>query len=252
MKVRTCSAILLFLTVSLAFANDSDSTAHYLANEGVMVARGETKIVFDPLFRYPHAYYQVVPEEMEQALFSGHPPFDGIDAVFISHYHADHFSPELILRLLTEREDIQLFAPEQAVDGLRAMTGDEDEPVFDRITSIDLEYLEAPVTLKASGLLIEAVRIPHSGWPEGRLDVQNIAFRVTLDETTTVLHMGDADARDQHFASDAAYWNLRHTDMAFPPYWFFLDPGGRRVLDERLQPAFHRRLMLPKPVNYTG
>jgi len=234
--IRRCeSALLLCLVFSLAQADEPGATAHYLANEGVLVVRGDTKVAFDPLFRYPHDYYQTVPEELEEALFSGSPPFDGIDAVFISHYHADHFSPALILKLLGMHKDIRLYAPAQAVAGLRGVAARDDEAVFERVTAIDLEYREAPVTLEADGLLIEAVRIPHSGWPEGRVDVQNIAFRVTLDEVTTVLHMGDADARDRHFAPDVAYWELRHTDMAFPPYWFFLAPEGRKVLDERVR-----------------
>ena len=36
-----------------------------------------------------------------------------------------------------------------------------------------------------------------------------------------------ADASDAHFAPDSAYWSRRRTDVAFPPYWFFLSDGGR-------------------------
>ena len=68
-------------------SNTSVSRAQYMANEGLMVVQGDTKVVFDPLFRNSYGQYQLLPKEMEDALFSGQPPFDGIDAVFVSHYH---------------------------------------------------------------------------------------------------------------------------------------------------------------------
>ena len=178
------------------------------------------------------SYY---PKPMEEALFAGAAPFDGIDAVFVSHYHEDHFSPVDMLRLLIAQPGIRLYAPAQAVAVLRSIAGDQDEAVLERVTAVDLAYKQTPVTLEMEGLLIEAVRIPHSGWPTSRLDVENISWRVTLDENTTVLHMGDADPNDVHFARDAAYWEKNHVHMAFPPYWFFNSTFGPEVLNNRIK-----------------
>lgn len=202
-----------------------------------MVVHGDTKIVFDPLFRESYGQYLLLPEEMEQALFAGAPPFDGIDAVFISHHHGDHFSPADMVRLLEEQTGIRLYAPNQAVLAMRSEGSDLDSNIFDRVTAVNLAYKDAPVTLEMEGLLIEAVRIPHSGWPTGRLDVENISWRVTLNESTTVLHMGDADPNDVHFAQDAAYWNRNNPHMAFPPYWFFSSASGREILNNRIKPT---------------
>lgn len=234
------SIFLLFLTTGLASAKPPGSGhwgphALYMANEGLMVVQGETKVVFDPLFRNGFGQYRLLPKEMKEALFAGKPPFDDIDAIFISHYHGDHFSPVDILQLLIEQPGIRLYAPAQAVTVLRSVAGEQDGKVLDRVTAVELAYKDAPVTLEMEGLIIEAVRIPHSGWPTGRLDVENIAWRVTLDETTTVLHMGDADANDVHFERDASYWDQRHTHMAFPPYWFFSSSRGRGILTNRIK-----------------
>jgi L-ascorbate metabolism protein UlaG (beta-lactamase superfamily) len=212
------------------------STAHYMANEGFMVVSGDTKVVFDPLFRNSYGNYQLLPKAMEVALFAGTAPFDGIDAVFISHHHGDHFSPEDVLRLLKEQQAIRLYAPIQAVKAMRQIAGPDDEGLFDRVSAVELAYKDAPVTMEMDGLIIEAVRIPHSGWPTGRVDIENISWRVTLNEKTTVLHMGDADPNDVHFKRDAAYWGKRHTHMAFPPYWFFQSKGGGGILKDRINP----------------
>ena len=120
---------------------------------------------------------------------------------------------------------------------LREVASAQDNAVFDRVTSVDLAYKDTPVTLEMEGLLIEAVRIPHSGWPTGRVDIENIAWRVTLNETTTVLHMGDADPNDVHFARDAAYWDRNQPQMAFPPYWFYSSASGREILQDRINPT---------------
>lgn len=231
-KQVCCLLVVQFFTTGVfAHPDDGPSMAHYMANEGMMVVHGDTKVVFDPLFQNSYGRYQMLPKDMEEALFAGEPPFDGIDAVFISHYHGDHFSPEDVLRLLREQPGIHLYAPSQAVDGLREVAGTDDEGIFARVTPVKLAYKDAPVSLEMQGIKIGAVRIPHSGWPTGRLDVENISWRVTLDETTTVLHMGDADPNHVHFERDAAYWNERVTHMAFPPYWFFDSTYGPSLLE---------------------
>lgn len=253
--VKNLFPVLAFvlITTGFAFAKAPGSampSAQYMANEGLMVVDGETKVVFDPLFRNSYGQYRLLPKDMEKALFAGTPPFDGIDAVFVSHYHGDHFSPVDMLRLLKEQPSIRLYAPTQAVAVLRSVAGKQDEDILDRVTAVELAYKDTPVTLVMEGLIIEAVRIPHSGWPHGRLDVENISWRVTLNETTTVLHMGDADANDVHFERDADYWDKRHTHMAFPPYWFFASSNGRGVLNDRIKPSHsvgvHVPVSIPK------
>lgn len=213
------------------------ATAHYLANAGVLVVGGETKVVFDPLFRNDFGTYVLLPDDLERALFAGEPPFDGLDAVFISHYHEDHFSPSDVLRLLGQWPELRLYAPAQAVSGIREIATEVDEAIFQRITPIALAYKDAPLTLEEGELLIEAVRIPHSGWPERQRHVENIAYRVTLEAETTVVHLGDADTSDVHFAHDAEHWDRRHTHVAFPPYWYFLSEDGLRVLEHRIAPG---------------
>lgn len=236
---------LLVLATNPVVLQAEEATAHYIANEGVMIVRGKTKILFDPLFRNSYGNYELPPKDMRQALFAGKPPYDGIDAVFISHYHGDHFSPDDILRLLKSQPNIRLYAPRQAVAGLRRVAAEEDTHVFTRVNAIWLQYKDAPVVLEMDGLSIAAVRIPHSGWPTSLLDVENIAFRVTLGKEVTVLHLGDADPNDVHFSRDAEHWEARHIDLALPPYWFFVSTYGPGVLKSRLKPGHSIGIHVP-------
>jgi L-ascorbate metabolism protein UlaG (beta-lactamase superfamily) len=224
---------ILLLTFSTTFAQ-STSSVQYLANEGVMVTHEASKILIDPLYRNGFNNYQMVPDEIREAIFAGNPPYDGVDAVFISHHHGDHFSAEDVLRLLKSQTGSRLYAPAQAVAAIRQVAGPNDESVFDRIVGLDLDYGDSPVNIEADGLTVEAVHIPHSGWPTARTDIQNIAFRITLDDNSTVLHLGDADPRIVHFAADEDYWEERTIDLAFPPYWFFASDDGIEILENRI------------------
>ncbi len=226
-------------------AGQETTSVQYLANEGVMITHGDTKILFDPLFDNSYNRYRLVPKEMRDAIFAGQALYDGVDAVFVSHYHGDHFSASAMMRLLQERQDIPLYAPTQAVAEMRQIATPDDEAIFERVTTFNLEYGDAPVFVRQDDLLIEAVCIPHAGWPTARTDVQNIAFRVTLEETSTVLHLGDSDARLVHFEQDEAYWDERTVDLALSPYWFFVSEDGREILDDRVHASHSIGIHVP-------
>ena len=230
---RFISYLLLLGAASVAFAQD-ESSIQYLANEGVMVKHAETSILFDPLFNNSYGQYQLVPSEMRAAIMAGKAPYDGVDAVFISHYHDDHFSAADVLQLMKSQTGIHLYAPTQAIVAMREIAADSDEQLFERVTGLDLAYGDSPVSIRTENLTIDAAYIPHSGWPTARTDVQNIVFRVALDGSSTVMHMGDADARIVHFAADEEYWEEEQVDLALPPYWFFASDDGREILESRI------------------
>ena len=227
---------LLFSTlVSLSPAAIAQQTAvTYLANEGVMVWESDTKVLFDPLYDNSYGTYQMVPDRVREAIFAGEAPYDDVEAVFVSHHHGDHFSATDMLRLLRERPDIRFYAPAQAVIAVREIASDDDQSVLDRMTGLDMAYGDAPVRITAGNLTIDAAYVPHAGWPTARTDVQNIAFRVSFGNGTTVLHMGDADARTVHFDADEQFWEETTIDLAMPPFWYFLSEDGIEILEGRL------------------
>lgn len=239
------------LTACLVFsypvgAHDVGGSVQYLANEGVMASHGNAKVVFDPLFNEDFGQYRLLPAEMRAALFAGDTPFDGINAVFISHYHDDHFDPTEMLSFLENRGNVRLYAPRQAVDAMRTIANGAE--LFERVQVVDLNYGDAPATFSMPGLRIGAVRIPHAGWPERMADVQNLAWRITFDKGPTVLHLGDADTRQAHFTRDAEYWDTHRANIAFPPYWYFLSPRGLEVLRDHLKPLLSIGIHVPVDV----
>lgn len=206
--------------------------AVYLGNEGVLVVSGGTKLLFDPLYGNTFGQYQAVPEDMRAAILSAAPPFEGVDAVLISHAHADHFDAADLIAFHAAHPDALIIAPPQAHDAILA-TGAAPDGMADRFVTMGLDYGTDPLVVAFEGLTVEAVRIPHSGG-EARRGIENLAYRVTLGGRATVLHMGDADPAAPDFADYDAHWQARQTDLAFPPYWFALSTSGQAVLSDRL------------------
>lgn len=223
----TCISALLSTS-----ASGHSATAHYLANEGVMVEVGDTKVVFDPLFDNSYGQFEMLPEPMQAALLAGEPPYDNLKAVFVSHSHEDHFSPEDMVSLLQHHKTLELFAPTQAVDDLKAASN-FDETLLNRVHGI--ERSKVPHRFVLDEVIIDAHTIPHSGWPDKMTDVHNLVFRVSVAEAT-VVHLGDADTKDLHFEPQAEHWREKTIHMAFPPYWYLYSENGKKVLKERLRP----------------
>lgn len=234
--MRTLTTGILALLATTVVAHEEPAAVRYLANEGVMLEHGATRVLFDPLFNEAFGEYRLLPDRLRAALMAGTPPYDGIDAVFISHYHDDHFSPADIVTYLEAQPGVRLFAPEQAVAALQAAAPGRTA-LLGRITPVRLEYGDPSRRFELPGISIDAVRIPHSGWPSRLLDVENLAWRITLDGGPTVLHLGDADTKDAHFARDATFWSQGELHLALPPYWYFLSENGMTVLRDRLCPG---------------
>ena len=218
-----------------------------------MVRDGQSTILFDPLYPNGFGTYQMVPEATRQALMAGDAPYEQVDAIFISHMHPDHFSVDEVILYLERHKQVRLYAPSQAVEWMREEA--KNDAIFERVIAVPLERLAAPLTYQEGELVIDVVRIPHAGWP-GRADVSNLVWRVTLTEGVTVMHLGDADPDDAHFAAHADHWTATRTDVAYPPYWFFLSQDGQRIVDSRLNAktatGVHVPIKLPPDLFVSG
>ncbi len=206
------------------------SCAHYLGNEGVMISSGETKILFDAFYAQSYGQYALVPAATRKALIESSAPFDDVDALFVSHVHGDHFSPAPTLEYLRANPKVKLYASGQVVDTLAG----SEQQLAQRLVAFDLATGDPAQSLTVGSISIDVVRIPHSG--AGRENIENLAFRVSLDNQLTVLHLGDAGFDERVFAAHQNHWAAKKLDVAFPPYWFLTDATGRAILDTWLKP----------------
>lgn len=208
--------------------------ARYLGNEGVMVAVAGHKVLVDAFYAQSFSTYSLVPEHLVTDMMSGRPPFDDVAAVFVSHVHGDHFSPAPLLAYLRAQTQVQIFCPEQVLDKLVQAGAGAD--ILDRVTAIDLKPGDVPEQLRSGDLEIAVVALPHAGGAR-MADVRNLSFRVTLGDTHTFVHLGDAAIDQPAFARLESFWADRQVDTAFTPYWFLGDETGLRLLRDYLAPG---------------
>jgi len=249
-KNRLVPALVLAFGLSApAAAHDTHADATYMANEAVLVTQGELKIMFDPFYQTGFGTYPEIPEAMMAKVTAQIPPFDSIDAIFFSHVHGDHFDGPKLLAYMKTNTAVNAFMPEQGARLVRDLAEDNTQ-IKDRIIAFELAEGDAPITVTKGAITAEAVRIPHSGWPTGRRDINNILFRVSLADGVTVMHMGDADINDIHYAPYEDHWDARQTHHAFPPYWYLMSKDGRTILTERLKvggaTGIHVPIRLPR------
>ena len=228
----------------------------YIANESVLVSHGDTRILFDPLPLSGFGVYPETPQEDIVKMMAGEGAYADIDAVFISHAHSDHFSAPAMLAYMNAQPDIWLIAPRQAFD---MMLKEETwlSSYASRMTILDLEAGDPAQELEVGDFKASAVRIPHAGWPAPeRASIQNIVYRVTLSDTATVIHMGDADPKRQHFIPHKEHWAEKRTDTAFPPYWFLTSSSGRYILSDEMNISknigVHVPLEIPDDLKESG
>ena len=236
MKASMMTNTVLILTAFLASLNSaafaqssSQAIVTYLGNEGLLFSDGEHKVLFDPFFHNVYGQYQAVPQSIQDAITSNSSPYDNIDVIVVSHSHGDHFSAESVATYLSNNEDVTLVAPSQATIEVIENT----PSLEDQIVSLELEFGDTAVTTELGNIRIESVRIPHAGWPE-RQEIANLVHRVSLADQHTIIHMGDADPNDEHFAPFAGHWLAQDSELAFPPYWFFISPQGPMILQDRI------------------
>ena len=141
MKKTALILVSLFMAAP-AIAHDTHADATYMANEAVLVVQGDTKIMFDPFFAKGFNNYQLVPADMKAKVMGQSAPFDGIDAVFVSHVHGDHFDAFETIAYLRVNTDVNVFISEQGAAQVRSIAGDytvtrnnSEEPVCLRQTT---------------------------------------------------------------------------------------------------------------------
>ena len=218
----------------VASAASGHGEARYLGNEGVLVSRGETKVLFDAFYAESFGgTYTLLPTALEQAMMAGTAPFDGVDAVFVSHIHPDHFNSRKLIAYLRAHPQVKLYAGFDVIGAIYAADVSVDDPISRRMIRVHVAPGDKAKTFQLPGIDVEALSIPHSG----NQAVAHYAFRVTLDKAATVLHLGDSDDGDQHFAPYQADLDARRTDTAFAPTWMMTSDSGRRILEQRIRPG---------------
>ena len=204
----------------------------FLANEGVLLTAGDTRVVIDGLFQ-PYKTYAVMPAADRERIETNQPPFAGIDLVLVSHVHGDHFHAESVAKHLRQNPQATLVSSAQVIGEVAAHIGGDDG-VRRRLQEVTPAAAER-VGLNPAGVDLQVLGLPHG---TGRnASIQNLGHVITLGGKR-ILHVGDADMNAETFRKLAL--ERDSIDVALLPGWFLTEPEGQAIVRNYIKP---RRLV---------
>ncbi|MGH9832692.1 MAG: MBL fold metallo-hydrolase [Blastocatellia bacterium] len=218
------SADVLAVTPTAPPANTLEVT--YLANEGFMIAGGGRKILIDALFGEGLDGYAVVSPAQRALLEQAREPFADVDAVFATHFHDDHFNATAVLAHLTRNPQAFFFSTPQAADKLKA-TGKFDAVKTRVVATLPKEGERFHSGHR--GLHVQTLNIHHGR----KRPIENLGFIVEI-AGKRILHIGDSEAEPAVFQKYEVAKD--RIDVAFLPFWYFLDDDFKRAVREQIQP----------------
>lgn len=235
----TIRATLLVATVAAvtALAQPPGVDITLVANEGVLLAAGEKKVLIDALFQ---AYddYPVAPAATQQALTRARAPFDGVDLLLVTHRHGDHFHPAPVAGHLRANRGATLVTSRQVIDSLQA--GANFSPAHDGHV---LSRTMPPGSRRRetiNGITIEILGIPHGG--DRHRHVEHLGFIVDIGGRR-VLHLGDSDITAATYAPFRL--DTARIDVALIPAWAITNAESRAVIERHIRPGQVVAIHLP-------
>jgi L-ascorbate metabolism protein UlaG (beta-lactamase superfamily) len=203
----------------------ASATVRYVANAGVLVTIGEAQVLIDAPIREGIPPYATSTSAERERLEAALPPYDGVTAVLITHWHEDHFSAEAVAAHLSRNTRAALVSSPEVVERVR--TAAPGLPAG-RLRAV-LPPPGASELVRIGRLPIRVLRIRHN--PTRRLPEQHVGFLV--GEGPAVLHTGDADPKADNFA---VLRDLPRVDLALVPFWFMLTEADRQFVREAISP----------------
>ena len=188
--MKVCAALFLSVVAAQAF----QVRVTYLANHGVLLDGGGTRILIDALFRDGIEPYARHSPTVQEQIETGKVPFDRISLALATHFHLDHWDAGSIARFLRSNPSAEFASTPDAT----AMMPSSLRP---RVKAVWPSGRLNPA--------VESFRLEH-----GR--TQNLGYRVTLGSKVLV-HLGDADPSPVNFD---ALSSIGAADVAMVPTWW--------------------------------
>lgn len=195
-----CVKIIIFLIVLIktdvlsqtdnTHSQDSISIT-YIANAGFLVEMNDVKIVFDGFFKEGFGRYDYPDSNLIHKLKNNLLPFNDINYIFVSHYHADHIEASLLIEYLTNNQHARLFCPNQVKDIIRKDSL-KYQIIKEQIITINPD-INSYEKIKYNDITVTACRLWHG--KKQNNDIENIGFILEY-KNKKIFHSGDATLAD--------------------------------------------------------
>lgn len=159
-----------------------------LANAGVRISYRGMTLLLDGVFGQEGNPFSPLPAGCWEKMCHGEPPFEQLDCLLFTHFHPDHFSPEMTMELMRNRAVKALFFPE---DGAPQVQDLEHFLQRRKIPCASLsQRTDHAVWQIGDHIRLQAFRTQHLG-PEFYA-VPHVCYRIAFDGRE-VLFTADTD-----------------------------------------------------------
>ncbi|MBS7527138.1 MBL fold metallo-hydrolase [Fusibacter paucivorans] len=167
-----------------------------LANEGILLQCGNTKLLIDGIHVKEHADFSGLSENVLKDLLAGEKTaYQAIQYVLFTHHHEDHFSPEKTEAFLRNHKIKGFFLPEKQMlknPSLSEIASQQAETVY----PLSLALGEKITITLTDTLSITVFCTIHAG--EAYKEIENYCYLIHFSGKS-VLIVGDSDYNPQYF-----------------------------------------------------
>jgi len=226
-ELITCTLCLFALQGNASDVKNDTLEVHYLGNEALMIQSEQNKVMFDTFFDKKQKPFISIPNNMSDKIFNQDAPFDKVDNIFVSHYHYDHFDAQDTVTYLKSAPQVKLFAPKQAVNELKSQP--EYPKIAKQIISLSLGINDKAKHFELNGMQIDILRVAHV-FGEKMKGVENIIYRVTMENGLTVMHFGDAETSLDYYEKFKTFFQEKTTHHVFLPHIFAVNEHDENAI----------------------
>lgn len=230
---------LLVAALQLFFARASDSPAQqsvsvtYIANEGILVAGTQARVVVDGLFTDSYGIFHIPDAVTLAKLQAAEPPYNHLTALLATHKDGDHFTPAIVSQHLQADPTCAFYAPREVTEMFKALP--EYTQLAGRLHSV--ASADFGDNFLVGGVEIRAIPLPHLPRPAGMSDMPvNVGYLFKIDGIT-FFHTGDTSG-DNLAALQRAKLAEANIDVVLINWLAFIPEEGRlaRAMLQYLHP----------------
>ena len=221
-------ASILVLLAGTAAPLSAELTITQLANEGVMISDGESRILIDAMVVEPYSVYGGLPENAASLFHQLSGPFSEIDLVLVSHRHHDHNQPAYACEFMQASQNALLVSSSQVI-GLMREKCREFSVNSPRMRQIDPQYGE-PYVLESESAKVSIFPLSHG--TRSYALIENYGHLIEIGEFK-VVHLGDAAMDATDFIR--AGLDKVELDVALIPFWYFQPGPGSELVEKFLK-----------------
>jgi L-ascorbate metabolism protein UlaG (beta-lactamase superfamily) len=204
------AALLAFFSAASPAQDANEATVTYIANSGFLVSCRGKAVLIDAVFSSGYGKYLAPSAELKADMAAGKAPFARIDALLVTHEHADHFNSGDAIAFLKRHPETSLFAS-PLVCGLLSGAPEVAKQIHPVVVPADGKKL---VEL-GDGLTATAFRMKHED--DGSDVMMNLGYLVSFDGVKAFF-TGDSTVEISQKTLRRMNWKKEKVDLFFIQY----------------------------------